>query len=59
MGGLSEVHDDEGDCCSQTDCEPLESRFRVILEIELEDGCDDYSDQTAEEMAEDESPRLS
>jgi hypothetical protein len=59
VGALGEVHDDQSNGCSQTGCEPLESRFRVVLEIELEDGGDNHSDKSAEEVAENERPRLS
>lgn len=53
MSRLGEVHDHQGDSGSQTCCEPLESWVRIVLQVELEDSCDNDTDQSAEEMAKD------
>jgi hypothetical protein len=44
MRSLSQMHDYEGDCCSQTGCEPLKARIRVVSKVELEDCCDNNTD---------------
>jgi len=55
---LGEMHNDEGDSCCQTSCEPLESWKWIVLEVELKDGRDDDTRQSTEKVAEDEGPWL-
>lgn len=52
------MHDHERDGCREAGCKPLESWERIIGKVELEDGRDDDTGQTAEEMAENEGPGL-
>lgn len=54
MCGFGQVHDNERNGCCETCGKPLKSWKWVIMEVELEDGCDDDADQATEEVAEDE-----
>jgi hypothetical protein len=58
MCRLGQMHDDEGNSSCQTGSEPLQTWFRILLKVELEDGCDYHANQTAEEMTEDEGAWL-
>lgn len=58
MSSLGQVHDNKGDSCCKTGCEPLKSGKWVFGKVELEDSCNDDTDQTAEEVTEDERTRL-
>jgi hypothetical protein len=52
------MHDNKSDSGRQTRCEPLESRVRVVVEVELEDGRNDDADEAAEEMPKDQGTWL-
>jgi hypothetical protein len=58
MGCLGQMHDNKGNACCETDGEPLEPWEWVLLEIELENSCNNHTDQTTEEVTEDESSWL-
>lgn len=59
MGRLSQVHNDEGNCCRKTRSEPLKRWKGVVLKIELKDGCNNDPSQPAEEVTEDKRSWLS
>lgn len=52
------MHDDKCDGCCETSCEPLKAWEGIVFQVELEDGGDDDSNQSTEEVAEDEGPWL-
>lgn len=47
------MHDNESNCCRQSSCEPLQSWIGIFLQVELEDGCYDDTNQATEEVAKD------
>lgn len=55
---LGKMHDHESNRGRQASRKPLQTRERIVLEIELEDGRDNDTDQSAEEVTEYQSPRL-
>ena len=44
MSRLGKVHDDKGNSGGETSCEPLKPRVGIVMQVELEYGCDNDTD---------------
>lgn len=54
MCRLGDMHDDKSHSGSDAGCKPLETWERIILQVKLENGCDNHTSQTAKEVAKNE-----
>lgn len=52
------LHDDDGCCASERPCEPLELEVALLGRDEVDEFCDDYAGEGADEVATHEGPGL-
>lgn len=58
MSGLGHVHDNESNSRRKGCCEPLQPVWGIVSKVELENGSDDDTNESAEEVTENKGTRL-